>query len=207
MYARSTTVHGHPGAIDVGIAYVREAVMPSVLEMDGCIGLSMLADRESGHTIITSSWADAEAMHRSAQSLEAARSRTAEILVGSIELQQWEIAVLHRHCETGHGHPSAQVVWTKGDPQPLDRMIAGFRMTMLPVLEDLPGFCSVSLMVDRETGLCATTTNYEQRRSTHESMQEAVALQQQFADAMGMQIVDVASFDLVLAHLRVPETV
>ncbi len=58
MYARSTTVHGNPAAIDVGIAYVREAVIPAVRDMDGCIGLSMLVDRASGRCIVTTARAD-----------------------------------------------------------------------------------------------------------------------------------------------------
>ena len=46
MYARSTTVRGDPQSVDDGIAYVRDEVMPAVQQMDGCIGLSMLADRD-----------------------------------------------------------------------------------------------------------------------------------------------------------------
>ena len=63
MYARSTTVRGNPKAMDDGIAYVRDTVMPTVQQMDGCIGLSMLADRDSGRCIVTTSWADADAMN------------------------------------------------------------------------------------------------------------------------------------------------
>ena len=40
MYARSTTVRGNPDAVDEGIAYVRDTVMPAVQQMDGCVGLS-----------------------------------------------------------------------------------------------------------------------------------------------------------------------
>src|SRR4051794_27159997 len=58
MYARSTTIHGDPGAVREGIAYVHDEVMPVLRAMDGCVGLSMLADRDSGRCIVTTSWRD-----------------------------------------------------------------------------------------------------------------------------------------------------
>jgi len=33
--------------------------------MDGCIGLSMLVNRDTGHCIVTSAWRDEESMHAS----------------------------------------------------------------------------------------------------------------------------------------------
>jgi quinol monooxygenase YgiN len=207
MYARSTTIHGNPAALEVGIAYVREAVMPDVRAMAGSVGLSMLTDRESGRSIITSSWADSESMHRSAAYIDAVRNRTAEILCGSLEVQEWEISVLHRHSSTGHGRPCARVAWTRGDPAHLDDMTAAFRMTMVDRFADLPGFCSVSVMVDRSTGQCATTTTYESRHALELAMERSVALRREFAKSMHMQLEDAASFDLVLAQLHVPETV
>ncbi|MGY1722280.1 hypothetical protein [Blastococcus sp. SYSU DS0533] len=56
MYARSTTVRGVPEAIDAGIAYVRNKVMPAVGQMDGRVGLSMLCDRATGRSVVTTSW-------------------------------------------------------------------------------------------------------------------------------------------------------
>ena len=207
MHARSTTVHGNPAAVEVGIAYVSEAVMPTVLGMDGCIGLSMLVDRESGRTIITSSWADAELMHQSALNMKDVRRRTAEILCGTTEVQEWEIAVLHRQCLTGHTNPCVRVVWTEGDPVGMDHMIDTFRMALLPGLDELPGFCSVSLMVDREAGRSATAVTYENRAAMEQAGGRARVLRHDFLAETGMKMAGAASFDLVLAHLRVPETV
>ena len=45
MYARSTTVLGDPSRIEAGIGYARDEVMPAMQQMDGFVGLSMLADR------------------------------------------------------------------------------------------------------------------------------------------------------------------
>ena len=48
MYVRSSTVRGNPQSIDAATAYLRDKVMPAVTALDGYVGLSMLADRDSG---------------------------------------------------------------------------------------------------------------------------------------------------------------
>jgi quinol monooxygenase YgiN len=206
MYARSTTIRGNPQAMEDGIGYVRDKVLPAVEQMDGCVGLSMFADRESGRCIVTSAWADADALRRSREGVMEMRRRAAEILGGGAEVQEWEIAILHRQYETRDG-ACTRVVWTKGDPAQLDRMIEAFRETMIPHMEELPGFCSVSVMVDRESGCHATAITYENHTAMESGMEQAVAMRKEFSRDMGIQLMDAASFDLVLAHLRVPETV
>jgi hypothetical protein len=80
-------------------------------------------------------------------------------------------------------------------------------MTMLPRMEDLPGFCSVSLLINRETGMATSATVYESRDSMNRATEMAKPMREEFTRQMGGEITEVAEFDLVLAHLRVPETV
>jgi quinol monooxygenase YgiN len=206
MYARSTTVRGDPQAVADGIAYVRDTVMPAVLQMDGCVGLSMLADRESGRCIVTSAWADSESLHRSTHGVMALRQRAAEIMGGQAEIEEWEIAVLHRMHDI-HNGACARVIWTQGDPAHLDHSVDVFRMSMIPRVEDLPGFCSVSVMIDRGSGRCVTCVSYDSPESRKQAEAPGIAMREEFTQQMGMTVSDVAVFDVVLAHLRVPETV
>ena len=211
MYARSTTVRGKPEAMDEGIAYVRDKVMPAVLQMDGCIGLSMLADRDSGRSIITTSWTDADSMKASADGVMAMRQRAAEIMGGPAEVQEWEIAVMHRMHNAHHG-ACARVIWTDGDPADADdanadRMIDTFRMGVLPRIEDLPGCCSVSVMLNRSSGRAVITTTYDSPQDMALASERAMGIRHEFAQQTNRTVTDVAEFELVLAHLRVPETV
>jgi quinol monooxygenase YgiN len=205
MYARSTTIHGNPQAMDDGIAHVRDEVMPMVQKMDGCVGLSMLADRETGHAIVTTSWRDAEAMHASAEGVRASRERAAQIFGGQPEVQEWEVAVMHRTHEAHHG-ACTRVTWIRGDPDVMDRTIDAFRMSLMPRIEELQGFCSVSMMVHRAEGMAVSAVTYDSRTDMEETRGMARGLRDEFAPAMGIAITDIAEFDLVLAHLRVPET-
>ena len=103
MYARSITVTGDPSAMDEGIAYIRDEVMPAITAMDDCIGLSTLVDRESGECIVTSSWKSAEAMMASDLHLAPLRRRGGEIMGGAPQVEVWEVAVMHRGRIVEHG--------------------------------------------------------------------------------------------------------
>jgi quinol monooxygenase YgiN len=209
MYARSTTFRGEPDAIDDGIAYTRDEVLPTVQQMDGCIGLSMLVDRHTGRCIVTTSWADAEAMHASAEAIRSLREtaiRTVHGLESETEVAEWAVGVLHRVREAPD-HAACRVIMTKGPLGGTDRIIDGFRVKIVPRIDDLAGFCSVSLLVDRETGRCAISTVYEDRQTMNRAKGQAQAMREEFTEHMGMHVTDVMEFDVALAHLRVPETV
>ena len=206
MYARSTTTRGNAQMINDAIAYLRDEVMPAVTAMDGCIGLSMMCDRDSGRCIATSAWQTEEAMHNSESGMHDMRMRYAQMMGSQPEVQEWEIAILHRKHTAQEG-ACCRVIWSRGDPATADNVLETFRMTMLPKMEDLPGFCSVSLLVNRETGVATTATVYESRDSMNRATEMAKPMREEFTRQMGGEITEVAEFDLVLAHLRVPETV
>src|ERR1700726_4133777 len=70
VYARSTTIQEQPSSIDAGVAHIRDAVMPRLHEVDGCVGLSLLADQRAGRCIVTTPWETEEAMRASAEQIQ-----------------------------------------------------------------------------------------------------------------------------------------
>ena len=204
MYARSTTMRVRPEALDDLVAYVRDEVMPMVTQMDGCIGLSLLTDRDSGRCIVTSAWEAEEAMRASAERVRESRDRAAQIFDMTLDVQEWEIAVLHRAHRDG---ACARVTWTRTDPANLDRVVDAYRDSLMPWWEETPGFCSNSLMVNRGDGRCASAVVFESREAMAHTRDQFTTLREEFVAKMGMDILEVAEFDLALAHLRVPETV
>jgi len=205
MYARSTTVRGMPPALDDWISYVRTEVMPGVQRMDGCVGLSMLAERETGRGIVTTSWADRRSMENSAADAAATQRRAAEIMGGRAEVQEWEIALMHRLHSAHHG-ACDRVIWHDGDPADVDRVIDTFRMNVLPQLEDLPGCCSVSVLLDRGSGRSTVAVTYDSPQDMRAARDRAVQMRKQFMEKMNRTITEVAEFELVISELRVPET-
>ncbi len=206
MFARSTTITGDPTALEAGIAYVRDEVMPAVTALEGCVGLSMLVDRETGLCIVTSSWRDEETMSSSDLHLAPLRRRGGEILGGAPQVEAWEVAVMHREHHAGQGS-CCRVTWLRLGRGDIDRGINVYRTAMLPEMETLEGFCSASLFVDRELGRACSTATYDSREAMEATRERAWALREAGARDVGLDVMDVAELDLVLAHLRVPELV
>lgn len=206
MDARSTTISGLPANIDKGIVYIRDRVLPAVMGMDGFIGLSMLADRHSGRCIVTTAWEDGTALRRSADQVKAMRARAADVLGGPAVVEDWSIAVLHRAHPAPDG-ACARVTWTRGRPERLEQMTDAFRVSIVPRLEDIRGFCSVSVLVDPVQGRATTAVTYDSREAMHDALDRATQLRQDFTRHMSAQVLEVETFELVVAQLRVPETV
>jgi quinol monooxygenase YgiN len=209
MYVRSTTFRGDPSAVDDGIHYTRDKVLPAVRQMDGCVGLSMLVDRHTGRCIVTTSWDDAAAMHRSAEAIRPIRERAVRSVQGiesETEVVEWEVGVLHRERPAPE-HAACRLIRTKMPLGQADRIIDAFGSSIVPRLGALHGFCSVSLLVNRDTGRCAIATVYEDRQTMNQAKGQAQAMREEFTERMGMHVTEVAEFDVVLAHLKVPETV
>ena len=204
MYARSTTIQAQPQSIDAGIAHMRDSVMPALEGMPGCVGLSLLVDRTSGRCIATSSWDSEEAMRASAESIEPIRDQAAQLFGGSAQVEEWEIAAMHREHRAGAG-ACVRATWVKVDPDQIDGGIEFYKTTILPALEELEGFCSASLLVDRASGrgvAAATFDNAEAIKRNKEALDRIKATGSQEANA---EVLDQCNFELAVAHLRVPE--
>jgi hypothetical protein len=99
------------------------------------------------------------------------------------------------------------VLWGHTDPGHVDDMLGTFRMSIMPKMEELPGFASCNLMVDRSSGRMTMAITYDSADMMRQADERADSLRQESFSAMGWQLDEKAEFDLVLAHLRVPETV
>ena len=205
MYARSTTIQA-PSSIDAGITHMRDTVMPALEDIDGCVGLSLLVDRTSGRCIATSAWQSEEAMRASEESIRPIRDQAAELFGGSAQVEEWEIAAMHREHRSSEG-ACVRATWVKVGPDQIDQGIDFYKMTILPALEELEGFCSASLLVDRASGrgvASATFDNVEAMQRNKDQLDRIRATGSQEASA---EVLDECDFELAVAHLRVPEMV
>ena len=199
-------MRGDPQRIDEGIAMVRDDIMPTVQQMEGCIGMSLLVDRATGTTIVTSAWESQEAMRATEGRVQPLRQRGADLLSARPEVREWEIAVMHRERSAPEG-ACASVTWTRGDPQHAERNLEAFRDRVMPSLMDLDGFCSVSLFIDREQGRGVTATVFRDRAALEGARTQLQGIRAGAIEQLGLELEDVAELEVAYAHLRVPETV
>src|SRR5258708_34276871 len=113
-------------------------------------------------------------------------------------------ACMHREHRASEG-ACVRATWVKVGADQIDRGIDFYKMTILPALEELEGFCSGSLLVDRASGrgvAAATFDNAEAIERNKDALDRIKATGSQQANAEGLDQCDV---DLAVAHLRVPE--
>ena len=205
MYARTTTVHADPQRVDEGIRYIRDEVMPAVQGMPGCMGLSMLCDRDSGRCIVTTSWDSSESMSASREAVRAMREQATDVMGGRFDVDEWEIAVMHRAHALQDG-AWARVTYSRlHDTGQADRVIEAWKASILPRLDEMDGFSSVSLLVDRSAGRGVGTMCLDDRQALDASREAVGRMRSEFAGRIGVDITDVVEMEVAIHHLRVPE--
>ncbi|WP_227978918.1 antibiotic biosynthesis monooxygenase [Nocardia spumae] len=208
MYARSTTVQAKSSAIDAGIAHVRDEVMPTLADMPGCIGLSLLVDRQSGRCILTTSWESEEAMRDSTERVRSLRDRAVQLFGGdTTRVEQWEVGAMHRDHRLPEG-ACAQLTWAEAkEPGRFDAAVETYKSMVAAQLEQMPGFCSASLLVDRAGGRGVACETFDSRDAMERNREQLATLRREGTRQAGVDVLDVGDFEIALAHLRVPELV
>lgn len=205
--ARSTTIMAQRDRIDEGIAVVNDELMSMLTDIDGCLGLSLLVDRSTGRCIATSSWDSRESMRASNERLQPIRQRLLDMMGGdSLEVEEWEIAILHRDHESPDT-ACARVTWARPPAGQLDTAVDAFKANVMPMLQEQTGFCSASMLINRETGMLCGTASFDSMSSLEGSREFSAQQRAMMAERVGIEFVDVIECELAVHHLRVPELV
>lgn len=204
MHARSSTIYAHPSFIDEGITHVRDVVMPTLAELDGCVGMSMLIDRDGGRCIITSSWRDEDTLRASEGPVQTLRDHAVRIFHATAEVSRWELAALRRDHRSDR-RAAVRATWLWGEPAHMDRLVDTYKLALVPKLEELDGFCSASLLIDPATGRAVSSVSFDDRTAMIASRGAEQAIWADAADDAGVAVSEVCDFDLAIAHLNAPE--
>jgi hypothetical protein len=91
------------------------------------------------------------------------------------------------------------------DPDQIDGGIDFYKTTILPALEELEGFCSASLLVDRASGRCVAAANFDNAQALERNTEQLDRIRATGSQEANAEVLDQCDFELAVAHLRVPE--
>ncbi len=201
MFARSTTIQAQASTIDAGIAHVRDEVMPTIQGIEGCIGLSMLVDRQSGRCIATSAWQSEEAMRASQEQVRPIRDRAVEVFAGGPQCGR----SLSRTVTTGRVRAHVCGPWgCRWSRFQVERAIDVFKMASRP-RSRLEGFCRASMLIDRASGRTVPSVTYDSLEAMEPEQSAGRGGQSGGHSGSTRRVLDVCEFDFAIAHLHVPE--
>jgi quinol monooxygenase YgiN len=204
MFARSTTISGDPANIDAGINFIRDVATPQVMAMEGCVGMSLVVDRASGRCIVTACWESEDAMTASEAAVGDIRSQGGQLMGATPQVDIWEVALMHREHTAPEG-ACCRITW--GHAPDLDDALATYRDRILPMIEQTDGFCSASMFLDRASSRLCGTVSFDSMAALEATRELAAERRKSITEMTGMVFDDVAEFDLVVHHLRIPELV
>jgi hypothetical protein len=80
-------------------------------------------------------------------------------------------------------------------------------MTILPALEELEGFCSASLLIDRASGRGVAAATFDNAEAIERNKDQLDRIKATGSEEANAEVLDQCDFELAVAHLRVPEMV
>ena len=82
-----------------------------------------------------------------------------------------------------------------------------FKDNVMPLMEDREGFCSASMLINRDTGMLCGTFSFDSMAAIEGSREFAAEQRAKMTERTGIEFVDVVECELAVHQLRVPELV
>jgi hypothetical protein len=207
MYTRATRVQSPPDAIDKGIAYFKEKVVPAAKAVPGNAGAVLLVDRTTGSGVGITLWETAQALSASEQVGITSRTESAAAMGGAIvKVERFEQVIQDR------AQPPKAGVFVRqntvaGTPERVDNVIKFMEQQVLPVLRTLKGYRALLMNVDRMTGRSTVATVGDTRADLEASEAKVSGLRRDAAAAAGAADVKVEIFETAFAEVKQPTRV
>jgi hypothetical protein len=198
VLVRCTVIEGDPSTLDQGIAFVRQRVLPAVDRLEGSLGLTMVANRSTGHTVTSTLWGTRVQMAASGAVLTPLRHEAGSVLGGIPLAEEWEVADLYRarRDQPGFGVRSTRLEF---DPADAEHLVDTVRTTTVPALALLDGFASATLLIDLDGGVGVALASFADRRAMEDSRRAAAEIRRTTVEKAHAHVTEITEGDLVIA--------
>lgn len=206
MYVRATTIHADLAKLDEGIAFVRDSVVPAVATLPGTLGLTMMVDRETGTTSVSTAWETEQARADADELLTSLRAKAARQMGGGTPVTElFELVAIDRLRPAQAGFWS-RVTRVTIPPSDVEEAIDAYTSSIVHDLRLLDGYCSAVLLVDRGKGIGAVIVTFDSRAHVEATREKAEAIRRTGLQKAGAEIGEVREAEIVIAGLRLPQT-
>jgi len=207
MYTRVTRVQNPPEAVEAGIAFFKENVVPMAKAAPGNTGVILLVDRKTGAGIGITVWATAQALAASEQMGISSRTQSVAATGGSIVNVERGEQVMMERAQPPMVGSFVRLNTIAGDPKKIDNSIKFVEQQVVPALKALKGFRALIMNVDRMTGRSTVSTVWTTRADLDASEAKVSSLRRDAADAAGATDVKVEIFETAFSEITQPAKV
>ena len=206
MYVRVTRVQSPPDAIEKGIAYFTENVVPAAKAAKGNAGQVLLVDRKTGAAVGITLWETAQALSASEQMGMTSRTQSAAAMGGSIvNVERFE-QVIQDRAQPPKAGTFVRLNTVPGDPEKIDGAIK-FIEKSLPTIKAQKGYRGLIMNVDRMTGWGTVSSIWDSLADLEASESKVSGLRRDAANAAGAADVKVEIFEVAFADITQPARV
>lgn len=206
MFVRATTINADLARVDEGVAFVRENVVPAVATLPGTLGLTMMVDRTTGTTSVSTAWETEQARADADEVLTALRAKANRLMGGGTPVTElFELVAMDRLRPAQPGFWS-RVTRVTIPPSDVDEAIDAYTSSIVHDLRLLDGYCSAVLLVDRAKGVGAVIVTFDSRAHVEATREQAEAIRRTGLQKAGAEVGEIREAEIVLAGLRLPQT-
>ena len=173
MYTRVVTLSGVQD-IDAMLAYVQETALPGLRAQKGYKGFSVSADRANGVVGTLSMWETQADRDASDSALVKLREDAAAKFATDMQVDSFEDRVLEMSKPPAVGS-RLMVTLLSMDPAKIDENLETFKNEVLPQIKAAPGFRTMRVMINPQTGEGASGAIWDDEQSLQAAAEAAMA--------------------------------
>src|SRR2546423_6014160 len=173
MYTRVVTLSGVQD-IDAMLAYLQDTALSGLRAQKGYKGFSVSADRANGVVGTLSMWETEADRDASDSALVKLREDTAEKFAKDMQVDSFEDRVLEMSKPPAVGS-RLMVTLLSMDPAKIDENLETFKNEVLPQIKAAPGFRTMRVMINPQTGEGASGAIWDDEQSLQAAAEAAMA--------------------------------
>lgn len=151
MHARLNLITADPLLLGESVKYFEGEVRPAVERLPGNLGMSLLANRESGVAVLESFWVSDYALLDSEKAAAPVRGEVARRVKGTVTAERYRIPVFEQEAPL-RGGEGVGLTRMEIEPSAFEDAVEAFGDTAVPWLAETAGFRSALLFADPASG-------------------------------------------------------